>query len=135
MSIKRREVYLVIKETYSGEVTYVEGMNEASMYFFDGHTRVGIDPNGVATFEEFMPTERPAQVFHVPSNTSGKWQAALHSFGCYPEFGEPELEYIIFVGAYSNDHDRTLELMREGMDRAWEVIEGKRALRKGEFKD
>lgn len=135
MTIERREVYLVVKETLSGDVTYLEGMKHSSQYFFDGHTRVGIDPNGVATFEEFMDSERPAQVFHVPSNRSGKWQAAYHTFGCHPELGTPQLEYIIFVGAYSNDHDRTLELMRIGMERAWEVIEGNRSLRDGEFKD
>lgn len=75
------------------------------------------------------------QLFHVPENNSGKWQAAFHSFGCLPEFGEPEMEYIIFVGAYSNDRNRTFELMRKGMDRAWDIVEGKRQLRDGEFND
>ncbi|HDT6029042.1 TPA: hypothetical protein QHD00_003763 [Enterobacter cloacae subsp. cloacae] len=135
MTIQRREVYLLVKETYSGKVTYVEELQSVSNYFFDGHARVNDDPNGKATHEEFMDGMRPAQVFYVPSNTSGKWQAAFHSFGCYPEMGAPQLEFIIFVGAYSNDHDRTLELMREGMDRAYEVIEGTRQLRDGEFTD
>ncbi|MGE4926790.1 hypothetical protein ACS78X_21660 [Yersinia enterocolitica] len=45
------------------------------------------------------------------------------------------MEYIIFVGAYSNDRDCTFDLMREGLDRAWEIVEGNRQLRDGEFND
>ena len=35
------------------------------------------------------------QLFHMPNENNGKWQAAFHNFGCSPEFGEPEMEYII----------------------------------------
>lgn len=135
MSIQRREVYLVIKHLSDGRVLYVEGMKYAQNYFFDGHSRVGLDPSGTSSFIDFSPGERPMQLFYVPSNASGKWQAAFHTFGCSPEFGEPQIEYIIFLGAYSNDHDMTFELMRNGLDRAWEIIEGKRELRDGEFCD
>ncbi|WMV69319.1 hypothetical protein [Escherichia albertii] len=41
----------------------------------------------------------------------------------------------IFVGAYSNDRDCTFDLMREGLNRAWEIVEGNRQLRDGEFND
>lgn len=75
------------------------------------------------------------QLFHMPKENNCKWQAAFHNFGGWPEIGELEMEYIIFVGAYSNDRDRTFELMREGLDRAWEIVEDKRQLRDGEFND
>ncbi|MDZ8272806.1 hypothetical protein SND12_17240 [Escherichia coli] len=88
-----------------------------------------------ASFVEFSPNERPMQLFHMPNENNGKWQAAFHNFGCSPEFGEPEMEYIIFVGAYSNDRDCTFDLMREGLNRAWEIVEGNRQLRDGEFND
>ncbi|MBZ3802431.1 hypothetical protein K9O81_18855 [Leclercia adecarboxylata] len=135
MNIQRREVFLVLKQLSDGKVVYAEGMKSARQYFFDGHARVGLEPNGSESFVEFSPNERPMQLFHVPNDNWGKWQAAFHNFGCFPEFGEPELEFIIFVGAYSNNRDRTFELMRQGMDRAWEIIEGKRELRDGEFEE
>lgn len=135
MSIQRREVFLVMKEIFDGTILYVEGLNHARQYFFDGHARVGVSPGASASFVEFSTNDRPMQLFHVPNDNWGQWQAAYHDFGCSPTFGEPELEYIIFVGAYSNDRDRTYELMREGVDRAWEIIEGERELRDGEFED
>lgn len=135
MSIQRREVYLVMKQLSDGQVIYVEGIKSAKNYFFDGHVRVGLDPSGSASFVELSPNERPIQLFHIPNDNHGKWQAAFHDFGCLPEFGDPEMEYIIFVGAYSNDRDRTFELMRMGLDRAWEIVDGKRQLRDGEFHD
>lgn len=135
MSIQRREVYLVMKEIADGRIIYVEGLNHARQYFFDGHSRVGSSPGASASFVEFSTNDRPMQLFHVPTNSGGKWQAAYHDFGFSPLFGEPELEYIIFVGAYSNDRDRTYDLMRQGVDRAWEIIEGERELRDGEFED
>jgi len=110
-------------------------LNHARQYFFDGHARAVTSPGASASFVEFSTNDRAMQLFHVPKDNWGKWQAAYHDFGCSPVFGEPELEYIIFVGAYSNDRDRTYELMREGVDRAWEIIEGKRELRDGEFED
>ncbi|ELF4846947.1 hypothetical protein ACV67J_004636, partial [Salmonella enterica] len=97
--------------------------------FFDGHSRVGLSAGSSASFVEFSPNERPMQLFHMPNENNGKWQAAFHNFGCSPEFGEPEMEYIIFVGAYSNDRDCTFDLMREGLNRAWEIVEGNRQLR------
>ncbi|EFP0174564.1 hypothetical protein HLX12_004684, partial [Escherichia coli] len=96
---------------------------------------VGLSAGSSASFVEFSPNERPMQLFHMPNENNGKWQAAFHNFGCSPEFGEPEMEYIIFVGAYSNDRDCTFDLMREGLNRAWEIVEGNRQLRDGEFND
>ena len=69
--------------------------------------------------------ERPMQLFHMPDEEGTQWQAAFHDFGCSPEFGEPKLEYVIFVGAYSDDRERTIELMNMGMTHAWEIIEVK----------
>ena len=115
-----------------GHVIYMEGIRCARNYFFDGHTRVGLSAGGSTSFVEFLPNERPMQLFHMPKENNGKWQAAFHNFGGWPEIGELE---IIFVGAYSNDRDRTFELMREGLDRAWEIVEDKRQLRDGEFND
>ena len=135
MSIQRREVYLVLKKLPDGRVIYVEGIRCAHNYFFDGHSRVGLSAGSSASFVEFSPNERPMQLFHMPNENNGKWQAAFHNFGCSPEFGEPEMEYIIVVGAYSNDRDCTFDLMREGLNRAWEIVEGNRQLRDGEFND
>lgn len=135
MTIQRREVYLVLKELSDGRVSYVEGLRSARNYFFDGHVRVIPAPGGSARFVEFSTNDHPMQLFHMPHESHGKWQAAYHDFGCSPEFGKPELEYIIFVGAYCNDRDRVYELMREGLDRAWEIVEGERELRDGEFND
>jgi hypothetical protein len=135
MSIQRREVYLVLKTLRDGRVIYVEGIRCAHNYFFDGHSRVGLSAGSSASFVEFSPNERPMQLFHMPNENNGKWQAAFHNLGCSPVFGEPEMEYIIFVGAYSNDRDCTFDLMREGLNRAWEIVEGNRQLRDGEFND
>lgn len=133
--MKRREVYLVLKELSDGRVLYVEGLKSARNYFFDGHSRVTLDAGNKATFETFSPENRPMQLFHMPKESHGKWQAAYHDFGCWPEFGEPEGEYVIFVGAYSNDRERVFELMREGMERAYQIINEERDLRDGEFPD
>ncbi|MDV1094996.1 hypothetical protein ACSI5N_25570 (plasmid) [Raoultella ornithinolytica] len=135
MSIQRREVYLVMKQLSDGRVMYVEGLKEASGYFFDGHVRVGLSSNTSSSFVDFDPNERPMQLFHMPDEHNGKWQAAYHDFGCNPPVGKAELEFVVFVGAYSNDRDRTIELMRMGMVRAWEIVDGKRQLRNGEFFD
>ena len=27
------------------------------------------------------------QLFHMPNENNGKWQAAFHNFGCSPNFG------------------------------------------------
>jgi hypothetical protein len=135
MSIQRREVYLVMKQLSDGRVLYVEGIKSARNYFFDGHVRFSLTRGGSANIVELSPADRPMQLFHVPNDNHGKWQAAYCDFGCSPDFGEVELEFIIFVGAYSNDRNRTFELMREGLKRAWEIVEGKRQLRDGEFND
>ncbi|WP_241696719.1 hypothetical protein [Citrobacter freundii] len=92
MSIQRREVYLVLKTLPDGRVIYVEGIRCAHNYFFDGHSRVGLSAGNSASFVEFSPNERPMQLFHMPKENNGKWQAAFHNFGCSPEFGEPEME-------------------------------------------
>ncbi|ELK6103823.1 hypothetical protein [Citrobacter freundii] len=135
MSVQRREVYLVLKQLSDGRLFYVEGLRSARMYFFDGHVRVLTSPGGSASFIEFEPAERPIQLFHLPDEEGSQWQAAFHDFGCSPELGKPELEYVIFVGAYSDDRERTIELMNMGMTHAWEIIEGKCELREGEFEE
>ena len=135
MSIQRREVYLVLKQLSDGRLFYVEGMRSARNYFFDGHVRVLTAPGGSVSFIEFEPGERPMQLFHMPDEEGTQWQAAFPDFGCMPEFGIPELEYVIFVGAYSNDRERTIELMSMGMTHAWEIINGECELREGEFEE
>ncbi|MEQ9864639.1 hypothetical protein [Pectobacterium aroidearum] len=136
MSIQRREVYLVLKQLSDGRLFYVEGMRSARNYFFDGHVRVLTAQSDSASFIEFEPGERPMQLFHIPDEKGGtQWQAAFHDFGCSPEFGKPKLEYVIFVGAYSNSRERTIKLMSMGMAHAWEIIDGKRELREGEFEE
>jgi len=124
-----------MKQLPDGRVLYVEGLKGASAYFFDGHSCVSTDPKGSASLVELSEHERPVQLFHMPNQHYNKWQAAHHDFGCAPPFGDPTLEFVIFVGAYSNDRERTLELMREGVNRAWDIVEGKRELRDGEFND
>lgn len=135
MSIERREVYLVMKQLPDGRVLYVEGLKCASNYFFDGHSGVGIDARSSSSFVEFSEGDKPMQLFHMPNQNYNKWQAAYHDFGCDPMMGEPKKEFIIFVGAFSNDRERTTELMCEGLNRAWEIIDGERELRDGEFED
>lgn len=135
MSIVRREVYLVLKQLSDGRLFYVEGKRSARRYFFDDHVQVLTTLGGSTSFIEFEPGGRPMQLFHMPDEEGVQWQGVLNDFGCLPEFGKPELEYVIFLGAFSNDRERTIELMSMGMTHAWEIINGKCELREGEFEE
>lgn len=66
--------------------------------FFDGHVRANTASGGSASFIRFLPNEHPVQLFHMPNERNSRWQAAFSNFGCWPEFGETQLEYVIFVG-------------------------------------